>query len=537
MMVVFAATALIGLLSAPVSKGQATNIYLAQSATGAANGADCADAYAYGFFNNSANWGSGAGQIGPGTTMHLCGTITGTVGQTGLTFQGSGASGNPVTLLFESGANLTSPVWGTAITINGKSHIVINGGTNGIIQNTANGTGLTYEQGSTGISLTGTDSDVTIQNLEIASLCKFNLTDTKGCSSTGINVFGTGASNIAITHCKIHDTNIGMFYGMNPGDTNLIYSYNTSYAVANTMQQFGGNGGGTTSGFSLIGNDMYCQINATCNWAAGGTHAEIVHFLVGNGVTYNGTLIANNYFHDMGTVAISDYLNLEVAAGATAATYTNFKIYNNVFAVTMANPAIGLNNNNCCWTNFIVTNNTIVGPGPANGVALTGISSPITLENNIISSFNDTLHFNGSYSTSAVDYNDYLNWGSFGGWGSPACASGCFTFSAWQTKSTDECSGGCDMHGMAANPNLNPSFVPSGGSPVLGKGANLSSLGIAGLNQGAPQFFGVNYACGTGCGPRPGTGGGAWDIGAYQVTGLSTSLPGAPPGLAVNSVQ
>ena len=65
----------------------AQNVYIAQVATGGADGSSCANAYAIGFFNSSGNWGTGPAQIGPGTTVHLCGTIT-----TMLTFQGSGNS-------------------------------------------------------------------------------------------------------------------------------------------------------------------------------------------------------------------------------------------------------------------------------------------------------------------------------------------------------------------------------------------------------------------------------------------------------------
>ena len=43
-------------------------------------------------------WGGGSTQIGPGTTAHICGTITGSAGAVAFTFQGSGTSGNPVTL-------------------------------------------------------------------------------------------------------------------------------------------------------------------------------------------------------------------------------------------------------------------------------------------------------------------------------------------------------------------------------------------------------------------------------------------------------
>ena len=55
---------------------RANDVYIAQSAAGTANGADCADAKAASFFNTISNWGTGAGQIGAGTTVHLCGTNT-----------------------------------------------------------------------------------------------------------------------------------------------------------------------------------------------------------------------------------------------------------------------------------------------------------------------------------------------------------------------------------------------------------------------------------------------------------------------------
>ena len=49
----------------------ASDIYIAQNATGGNTGADCADAHAASWFNSSSNWGSGSGKIGPGTTVHL----------------------------------------------------------------------------------------------------------------------------------------------------------------------------------------------------------------------------------------------------------------------------------------------------------------------------------------------------------------------------------------------------------------------------------------------------------------------------------
>src|SRR5690348_8425802 len=89
----------------------AKDIYIAQNAGGRADGADCDDAFAYSFFNDAANWGSGAAQIGPGTTVHLCGLVTTSNGSgyDYLTFRGSGVRGQPITLKWEPDARLSVP--------------------------------------------------------------------------------------------------------------------------------------------------------------------------------------------------------------------------------------------------------------------------------------------------------------------------------------------------------------------------------------------------------------------------------------------
>src|SRR5215469_3329097 len=90
----------------------AHEIYIAQAPIGGANGSDCASALPISWFNNAANWGTASHQIGPGTTVHICGTITGVPGETALIVQGSGTVNNPVTILFEPGSVMTAPYWG-----------------------------------------------------------------------------------------------------------------------------------------------------------------------------------------------------------------------------------------------------------------------------------------------------------------------------------------------------------------------------------------------------------------------------------------
>src|SRR6266403_1691306 len=135
------------LLTAIPTKGN--TVYIASGGTGA--GTSCASAKDPTYFNTSANWTTGTPsgiQIGPGTIVHLCGTLTGAAGTTLLRFQGSGASGSPITLLFEQNAVLTAPYWpsgngtapgGGAINLAGQGYLVVDGGSNGVIENSDNG--------------------------------------------------------------------------------------------------------------------------------------------------------------------------------------------------------------------------------------------------------------------------------------------------------------------------------------------------------------------------------------------------------------
>jgi PKD repeat protein len=55
-------------------------IFVSQNSTGAGTGVDCSNALPISFVNNAANWGTGTAQIGPGSTVSMCGTIAGGVG-------------------------------------------------------------------------------------------------------------------------------------------------------------------------------------------------------------------------------------------------------------------------------------------------------------------------------------------------------------------------------------------------------------------------------------------------------------------------
>jgi len=73
----------------------------------------------------------------PGDVDYVCGTITGSAGGAVLTVVGSGSSGNPITLIFDTGASLSAPYCNWAGNSSGclvistpytpQSYIVVNG--------------------------------------------------------------------------------------------------------------------------------------------------------------------------------------------------------------------------------------------------------------------------------------------------------------------------------------------------------------------------------------------------------------------------
>jgi len=155
----------------------AKDIYIAQTAQGSGNGTAAANAYAVTWFNTSGNWGSGASQINPGDTVHLCGTIT-----SALTAQGSGTASAQTTIFFEPGANISMPYLPTtgAINLNGYSYITIDGNNNqGWIMASANGSaGPNSVNDTIGINLgsfeSGCIKNVTVQNLTVTNMYLLN---------------------------------------------------------------------------------------------------------------------------------------------------------------------------------------------------------------------------------------------------------------------------------------------------------------------------------------------------------------------------
>lgn len=187
----------------------AANIYVSQVGSGSQNGADASDAFAWTWITNSAHWNSGAGTVSAGDTVHLVGTIS-----SNLIIQASGTQANPITILFEANAIMTAPTLGSGLAwILGNTHsnITIDGGFNGVITCTDNGTTSTYGGTHTfnnhpidGVAFQST-SNIIIKNLVISNMYdrQVNLEPNLGGGEGNGIVFQHNCNNILVSNCVV----------------------------------------------------------------------------------------------------------------------------------------------------------------------------------------------------------------------------------------------------------------------------------------------------------------------------------------------
>lgn len=522
---------------------RATDLYIAQTATGGSTGADCGDALPYTFFNASANWPS---PIGPGTTVHICGTITAPAGASGfLTFHASGANGNPITLKFENGAVLTAPYWGVlgAINIGSNSNVVVDGNSlAGAIQATANGTGLA-NQDSNGIGVNlGSVANVTVQNLNIinlyvhtcvgatqannASPCK----DENGGNTAGIQITspGVGITNVTFAGNVVHDVRWGILPAFPSGATSSGYriTNNLIYNIDHGIFMADGNANAINNGAIISGNEVHDMANwddANDSFHHDGLHISTAHL----GSQINGALIYNNYFHGDPGQHANTFIYMAGDTDGASLAITGAYVFNNVLADTST--VNGVANGyllDLGQDNFIF-NNTIIGSQQSNsgGVPLQvgdgGAGGGDQIYNNVLSTGSIGLYFHETGVAQAIDYNNYYNLTP----GRTDDAGTTFdTLSLWHACNT--AARGCpavhDANSTVANPLLNPTSNPpyqltNSSSAAWQKGVNLSAYCTI-----------VPAACFDKLGnARPATG--PWDIGAFESSKASTGVAPQPP--------
>jgi hypothetical protein len=512
----------------------APNIYIAQNAAGGNTGADCADAHAVSWFNSSANWGSNAAQIGPGTTVHLCGTFNAPAGANGyLSFQGGGNSGSPVTLLFESGAVLTAPYWGGdgAIFADGVSYITVDGGANGVVQATANGTALANQAGTYAVYMQGVSNsevkDLTISNIYVHTA---DQSDEGGQNSVGLQ--WSYGSNVTIDNNTCHDVRSCIIYSYQGSSTssNINIFSNTVYNVNWGIIVGDGNGGAILNAPVAIHDNTIHDFALWDDNANYNHHDGVYCFSTHPTSSLNACSVYNNYIYgDPGTHTNTYIFFSENDSGMAC---SGMQAFNNLLVNSAGStgrvPANGFVQDWC--TNTIVYNNTMVGfsasdtTGGNMCIAL-NVGTGLTTKNNICSTVNLGIYLNngGSVQLKASDYNNpyvpsYVGSNNVGNYFG--------TLLNWQTCITDGCPLVHDMNSTNGNPSLTSSYhLSSSASAAWQKGANLSSICNGQANPG------LGALCLDKAGvQRPSTGN--WDIGAYEDSAAGGTAPSPPSGLA-----
>ena len=482
-------------------------IYVAQNAAGSGSGADCNDAEPVSFFNTTSNWGSGGGEIGPGVTVELCGTIT-----SQLMAHGSGTSSSPITVQWASGAALSEPVCpgSGCFDTNNQSNLTLDGGSNGIIQSTANGTGLAHQvAGVNGIYAAGCNG-CTFENLLIEDMYVHTSTsDTAIDGSQNRGIFFSG-SNINILNNTLHDIGWAIMSQFQNGNGNVTISNNNIYDIDHGFA-LTGTGGGITIGAVVFSHN---NVHDFTNWDTGSAdayHHDGVHCFTGYTGSYahlSGFYIDDNTFGGQTGYNMNAMIFLEGGQGSgytpCGDSTSKVFIFNNVFSDSgqIANGFLGLYS-----TSPQIYNNTMMGYSatssgsncvthePSANYATTAES----FENNVVTTCENEIGAStGRYATGQPDYNIYAHGGSnaFG------CNTNDYAFS--QFSSWKACIGGDSHSSATSNALLNNDGSPQSGSPTTTSGANLTSLCTGNLTPLCAQINGT---------PRPTTG--AWDAGAY----------------------
>jgi hypothetical protein len=450
----------------------------------------------------------------PGDQVYLCGVLA---NATGLYVGGSGTSGNPITITFDSGAKISVPYCNSiCFNLGGQSYIVVDGGTpcgpstlcsstdtgTGIIEATGNGTGLANQFIPTqGIVSTGS-------NIEVRNLILRNMYQHKSFSD---NTGGAGdisgwlwqGNEISLHDSTIHDVSAG-FQGSGSGaKSSNVSVYNNYFWNINWGVSGGTASGQTNSNWSIHDN----HFGSTANWDDSSNtyhHDRIFLYdtVAGQG-NFSGVYIYNNLFD--GASGCCATAQVYFGGGSEQDTY----IFNNVF--NNGGQSTGLANalleetggsSDTIWT----YDNTIIGAGAlVDTEDCVQLEGTVVFENNIVVGCNTLLLAKGDVTFTTIDYNSYGPSGT-NAWQSSGGSSNYISLSAWQSFTKSE-----GHSQKVSNLDLTSSGVPETGSPVLQAGINLSSLCSGPLVALCSDTSAGDTRT---PGSRPATG--AWDAGSYE---------------------
>ncbi|MCP4372109.1 MAG: hypothetical protein GY797_28915 [Deltaproteobacteria bacterium] len=459
----------------------AEDIYIAQTAQGGDTGVDSSNAHSVAWFNSSQNWKNQTGKISEGDTVHLYGTIS-----TALTIYGHNR-----TIFFEDDAKLSAPYWPATGAIAGLdvNHILIDGGTNGLIECTDNGTALGNQVFTVGIKLTHS-SNSELRNLTISNIYQrtpYSNESNENSGGSGIRLLGN-SSNVSVHGCSIVNASQGISVSLGSGET--------------------------TSNLRIYNNIISgCSDGITCG--SGGVNAIGIDIEI-----YNNTISGNYVWDGSWTPPPGDGHHhndgIQCWSWHTGASTTNLKIYNNTIGPNMGNSISGwlfvegyfpglLIYNNLLKANvgssptngFIflkngdnakVYNNTVVSGGAGIGIGLNADTTDADLQNNIIVNVAVGIRVDADCSVAVSDYNVFYGLGEI----LMYYQSGFSTFLDWQSLK------GFDAHSITDDPLLDSNSKLTSPSPAIDAGIDFSAYFTTDKDGTArPQGL-------------------PWDLGAYE---------------------
>lgn len=496
--------------------------YIAQTAAGDNDATSCANAKAI----TALTWGSG-NMGAAGNTIHICGTITST-----LTIGASGSAGQPITILFESGAKFskgdnaawggdTAPSTSSAIYASSKYYITIDGGTNGIIENTDNGTGLGVSVNSHGIGMSAV-SNIVIKNLTIKEIYKRTARSDVDSNSYGVGIWVRNGSNITVNNNNIYGAFYCLVFTATTGDPSGLYVHHNNLSQMSTGIKIALDGSTNYSNLNIYNNRIFDTYVWDGSWGTGLWHHRDGIHTWGNytGKTIGTLNIYNNTFDgDWG--AQSGWASPRVTGYIYVTDYTTpLLIYNNLFAPTDGTYNNGWIDAHTYGTGTIeIYNNTFSGLVKKSiggtGVYLAGTGSwTATFKNNIFKTLYIGVYDPTSDSTITSDNNIFYDLNTVGRTGSAWYSS----LSSWQGYLGGGCPSatGNDCNSVTTDPKFVSSsdFSLQSDSPAIDAGDDLSASFTTDILGSTRSTF---------------------DIGAYEYGGAADTTPPTITSATINT--
>jgi len=492
-------------------------IYVSQGGSGNQSGeGGCSNAHSLSWLSSGGNWGSGTGEVAPGTTVELCGTFTEPVET-----KGNGSPGQPITIAFMTDAKLAEPSCpgsGCLNVANNSEYITVDGGTNGVIENTNRGTHKQKSEAATvGIYAEGC-KHCSFENLEVADLYVAEQGDaTSNTEIRGIVVTGGEIEDIAINNDVLHDIGWAIVVSLSGKSSHVDVEndvlYHDSHGVAMTAGS-----SGSSLGPAIVAHDHF-YADGVWSAAPGTNHMDALHcYSGGAGVHWSGGLfVYDNTFTMEGEYGVTADAYVEGTTGPECGNSTsNFWEFNNVMTGKGAGPLFALNNGllSPYSGEDHIFNNTLIGNKTSEGVCLplggvpSSTSANVRYENNIATTCQTLINVErAKLASGGLDYNLYANAGTAN---EAFVCDGAGYYSS-EFSAYKSCTGQ-ESHSIAtSDAKLNMTETagvlgkPEAGSEAIGHGVNLTSL--CGQTPEEALCENINGE------PRPATG--AWNIGAY----------------------